>query len=235
MILSVNGGASQAAALLHFWYAEEGSNLWSNETSVSTKTIISTGPSIGFSLTCADAELNVDLYRYQGLLDVISNNLDAVAVSIKEDKSRRMESFITDVKDKMSQTGSAFSFEGNFSKLVANLLSRSGFIPVLSAELHRSSVKLVFSEGSTIDFCVLSDAFKLCECMTPKSKSPHAIIESKSSQSLQLSGTVSGDSLFSFSQIVQVSQQSFCACSRQSMARPFSTIGNITGDSRCIN
>lgn len=195
MILSVNGGASQAAALLHFWYAEEGSNLWSNETFVSTKTIISTGPSIGLSLTCADAELNVDLYRYQGLLDVISNNLDAFAVSIKEDMSRRMESFITDVKDKMTETGSAFSFEGKFSKLVANLLSGSGSIPVLSAELHRSSIKLVFSEGSTIDFCVLSDAFKLCDCMTPESKSPHAIIESKSSQSLQLSGTVSGDSL----------------------------------------
>jgi hypothetical protein len=169
--------------------------LWSNETSVSTKTIVSTGPSIGLSLTCADAVLNIDLFRYQGLLDVISNNLDAFAASIKEDMSRRMESLITDVKDKMTQTGSAFSFEGNFSKLVANLLFGSSSIPVLSAELHRSSVKLVFSEGSAIDFCVLSDAFKLCDCMTPESKSPHAVIESNSSQSLQLSGTVSGDSL----------------------------------------
>lgn len=195
MILSVNGGASQAAALLHFWFAEEGSNLWSNQTSVSSKTIVSTGPSIGLSLTCSDAALNIDLFRYQGLLDVISNNLDAFEASIKEDMSRKMESLITDVKDRMTQTGSAFSFEGNFSKLVANLLSGSNSIPVLSAELHRSSVKLVFSEENTIDFCVLSDAFKLCDCMTPESKSPHAIIESNSSQSLQLSGTVSGDSL----------------------------------------
>jgi hypothetical protein len=195
VILSVNGGASQAAALLHFWYAEESSRLWSDKNVIASKTIVNSGPSIGFSLICADAELNIDMFRYQGLINLISNNLDAFSDSIKDDLSRKMESLMTEVKNKMSKTGSAFSFEGIFSKLVANLLSGSNSAPVLSAELNGSSVKLVFSEGSKIDFFVSSDAFKLCDCITSDSGKPHVVVEANASQSLQLSGNFSGDSL----------------------------------------
>jgi hypothetical protein len=194
-ILSVNGGVSQAAALLHFWYAEEGSSLWSDKNLVGSKTVVSTGPSLGLSLICADAELNIDLFRYQGLIDLISNNLDAFSPSIKEDLSRKVEFLIAEVKNKMNKTGSSFSFDGKFSKLVANMFSGSNSFSVLAAELNHSAVKLVFSEGSTIDFCVSSDAFKLCDCMTHESQAPFAIVESSSHQSLQLSGIISGNSL----------------------------------------
>ena len=95
----------------------------------------------------------------------------------------------------MSSTGSSFSFEGKSSKLITVLFSGSDSVAVLSAELHRSAVKLVFSAGSSIDFSVSSDAFKISDCMTSESKMPHAIVESNSSQSLQLSGNVSGESL----------------------------------------
>ena len=195
IILSVDGGASQAASLLHFWYAEKGSSLWSDTTMIATKTITSSGPSLGLSLDCADAAFNIDLYRSQGLLALISDNLDAFSASIKDDLSRKMESLITEVKQQMSTSGSAFSLEGKFSKLITHLFSGSESVSVLSAELCRSSLKLVFSQGSALDFSVSSDAFKVSDCTTSESKTPHVIIESDSSQSLQLSGRVSGESL----------------------------------------
>jgi hypothetical protein len=196
VILSINGGTSQAASLLHFWFAEEGSSLWSGHTAVADKTITHTGPSLFLSLDCADAEFNADMFRYQGLIDLFSSNLDVFSESIKEDLSRKMESLIAEVKSKMSKTGSTFTFEGNFRKLFAKLLTGSNSISVLSAELNHSSVKLVFSGGSTIDFCVSSDAFKVHDCITSESVAPQTIIESSSSQSLQVHGNISGEIVF---------------------------------------
>ena len=195
VILSINGGTSQAGSLLHFWFAEKGSSLWSGHTAIADKTISHTGPSLFLSLDCADAEFNADMFRYQGLIDLFSSNLDVFSVSIKEDLSRKMESLIAEVKSKMSKTGSTFAFEGNFSKLFAKLLTGSNSVSVLSAELNHSSVKLVFSGGSTIDFCVSSDAFKLHDCITSESVAPQTIIESSSSQSLQVHGSISGETL----------------------------------------
>jgi hypothetical protein len=106
-----------------------------------------------------------------------------------------MESLFVEVKSKMSQSGSTFTFEGNFSKLFAKLLTGSNSVSVLCAELNHSSIKLVFSEGSTIDFCVSSDAFKLHDCITSETAMPQIIIESSSSQSLQVYGNISGETL----------------------------------------
>jgi hypothetical protein len=194
-ILSVNVSAVEVGSLLHFWYAEKGSALWSDTAAIGGRRITRRGPSLGLSLDCADAEFNVDLFCSQALLALISDNLDAFSAHVKDDLSRKMESLITEVKQQMGNSGSTFLFEGKFSRLTSVLFAGSDRASVLSAELSRSSVTLGFSEGSRIDFSLSSDAFKICDCFTSESGQPHAIIESDSSKSLQLSGVVSQESL----------------------------------------
>ncbi len=194
-ILSVDSRASDTCSLLHFWYAEKGSCLWSDTAVIGSKRINRIGTSLGLSLDCADAVFNVDLFSSQGLLALISDNLDAFSASVKADLSRKLESLMTEVKQEMNSSGSTFAFEGNFSKLSTVLFSGADRVSVLSAELSGSAVKLLFSEGGAVDFHVSSDAFKIIDCLTSGNDTQHVMIESDSSQSLRLSGLISGDSL----------------------------------------
>lgn len=193
-ILSVNPGAFDNGSLLHFWYAEKGSSLWSDKTVIGSKRISCTGPSLGLSLDCADAQFSVDLFCSQGLLALVSDNLDAFSASVKNDLSRKVESLMTEVKQQMSSSGSTFVLLGKFRKLSTALFSGSERVAVLSAELSRSSVELLFSEGS-LHFNVSSDAFKAMDRITSESKTQHVVVESDASESFQLSGVMAGDSL----------------------------------------